>query len=100
VVPKLGHQATYVGKSGLVSSAARVLVSRGTLVSRGSHQGNSEGRDLHELSVDLLDVLLSRSAGVNLALQRLGPSPGHGDDERAGLGAIGREKLINSSLEG
>ena len=78
------------GGEGLALGRARwVTISRGTLVTRSSEEGDTDGSDLLELNVGTLDVLLGgliTSAVTNITLVGLGPSPGHGDNERGVLG--------------
>lgn len=55
------------------------------MVTRGSKEGDTDGSNLLELNVGTLDVLLGgliTSAVTNITLVGLGPSPGHGDNER------------------
>ncbi len=65
------------------------LVTRSTLITRGSQESDTLETDLDEFSVDLGDVLVRRltvGAVDDLALLVFGPAPGHGDDERESLG--------------
>jgi hypothetical protein len=66
------------GDGSLGGVAVGVGISGSTLITRGSQEGNTSTGDLHELSVDTLDISLRVGAllSVDLALLGLGPSPG------------------------
>lgn len=75
------------------------------MVSGSSNQGNSRQTNLLELNVDTVNVgerrVGSAAIGVNLALEGLGPSPAHGNNEGSLLGVfdIGGE-LVHPSVNG
>ena len=62
--------------------AVGVSVTRSSLITRRGEERDTESSDLHELVVDTSNIRLGVRARSDLALKRLGPSPGHGDNER------------------
>jgi hypothetical protein len=75
--------------SGDTTAAVSELITRSTLVTRGSQESDTLETNLDELGVNFADVLVRRlTVGTvdDLALLIFGPAPGHGDDERESLG--------------
>ncbi len=88
--------------SGDTTAAVSELITRSTLIARSSQESDTLETDLDEFGVDLGDVLVRRltvGAIDDLALLIFGPAPGHGDNERVGLGVEQLSgKLVHPSL--
>jgi len=81
--------------------AVGVGISGCSLVTRRGEERDSHTGDLEELVVHTSDVVLGISAGTDLALTGLGPTPGHGDHEgRVGRVHQGGGELVHPSLNG
>jgi len=88
--PRAGSREN--GRQGLLSRviAIRISITRSTLISGSSKEGDSSQTDLLEFNVSTVHILLGSlisSAVANLALAGLRPSPAHADNKRCLVGS-------------